>query len=74
VIVEAETLTHARLLAVVNDLGRAAIDPDYEQMIPDDFIWRRLSRDEARDLLGLLRNRSRRSSARPNHAAHPSEL
>jgi hypothetical protein len=47
VIVEAETLTHARLLAVVNDLGRAAIDPDYEQMIPDDFIWRRLSRDEA---------------------------
>lgn len=61
VIVEAESLTHARLVAVANDLCRPslfdegyAVDPDLVTMIPKGFIGRNLSRNEARDLLNLL--------------------
>jgi hypothetical protein len=62
VIVEGESITHARVLAVANELGRAsqfddgyAIDPDLAEMIPEDFIWRQLSPKEASDLLNKLR-------------------
>jgi hypothetical protein len=62
VIVEGESITHARVLAVANELGRAsqfddgyAIDPDLAEMIPEDFIWRKLSPKEASDLLNRLK-------------------
>jgi hypothetical protein len=62
VVMRAESLVHARLLAVVNELGRAhlfddgfRVDPELELMIPDDFIGRTLSRDKASDLLRSLR-------------------
>ncbi len=62
VIMLAETLVHARLLAVMNELGRAylfddgfQVDPEFEQLIPDDSIGRTLSRDKASDLLRSLR-------------------
>jgi len=49
VIVEGESIAHARLLAVMNELGRASqfdegypIDPDLAAMIPEDFIFRKL--------------------------------
>ena len=62
VIIEGELITHARVLAVANELGRAsqfddgyAIDPDLAESIPEDFIWRKLSPKEASDLLNELR-------------------
>jgi hypothetical protein len=62
VIVEGESITHARVLAVANELGRAsqfddgyAIEPDLAEMIPEDFLWRKLSPKEASDLLNTLR-------------------
>jgi hypothetical protein len=61
-IVEAESMVHARLLAVVNDIGRAShftdgypIDPHLLEMIPEDFIERTLSPVEADGLLDRLR-------------------
>jgi hypothetical protein len=63
VIVEAESMTHARLLAVVNDMGRAShftdgypIDPHLLEMIPEDLIERKLSPAEANGLLDRLRS------------------
>jgi hypothetical protein len=63
-IVEGESIGHARLLAVVNDLCRAShflegysIDPD-----PDDFIWRRLSRQQASDMLEILKDSPRKAA------------
>ena len=60
VIVEAETLTHARLLAAANDVCRASlfdegfpIKPSFQARIPADFIGRALSQDETADLLTL---------------------
>ena len=54
VIVRAETLVHARLLAAADEVARAylfddgfLVDPEFEQMIPDDLIGRTLSREEA---------------------------
>ena len=71
VIVEGESITHARVLAVANELGRAtqfddgyAIDPDLAEMIPEDFIWRKLSPKEASDLLNKLRE------GPPRHGHH----
>jgi hypothetical protein len=62
VIVEGESIVHARVLAVANELGRAsqfddgyAIDPGLAELIPEDFIWRKLSPKEASDLLNKLR-------------------
>jgi hypothetical protein len=61
-IVEGESITHARVLAVANEIGRAsqfgdgyAIEPDLAEMIPEDFLWRKLSPKEASDLLNKLR-------------------
>jgi hypothetical protein len=60
-IVEAETLTHARLLAAANQVCRAslfdegwAIEPSIHEQIPSDFIGRTLSQDETADLLSTL--------------------
>jgi hypothetical protein len=62
VIVEAESMTHARLLAVVNDFGRAShftdgypIDPHLLELIPEELIERKLSPAEANGLLDQLR-------------------
>jgi hypothetical protein len=61
VIVEAETLAHARLLASANKICRAslfdegfAIKPAIRTRIPGDFIGRALSQDETTDLLSTL--------------------
>jgi hypothetical protein len=62
VIVEAESMAHARLLAVVNDFGRAShftdgypIDPHLLELIPEELIERKLSPAEANGLLDQLR-------------------
>jgi hypothetical protein len=61
VIVEAETLTHARLLTAANQICRASqfdegvpIKPAFQARIPADLIGRALSQDETADLLSLL--------------------
>jgi hypothetical protein len=61
VIVQAETLVHARLLAAANHICRAslfdegvAIKPCFLAQIPPDFIGRALSQDETADLLSML--------------------
>jgi hypothetical protein len=62
VVVEAETLAHARLLAAANQICRAslfdegfAIKPSFQAQIPADFIGRALSQDETADLLSMLK-------------------
>ena len=62
VIVEAETLAHARLLAAANQICRAslfdegfAIKPSLQARISPDFIGRALSQDETADLLSTLK-------------------
>ena len=61
VIVEAETLAHARLLAAANSVCRASqfdegwpVKPAVRVQIPADFIGRALSQDETADLLSTL--------------------
>jgi hypothetical protein len=61
VILEAETLAHARLLAASNQVCRAslfdegwAIKPSIRAQIPADFIGRALSQDETADLPSTL--------------------
>jgi hypothetical protein len=61
-IVEAESMAHARLLAVVNDIGPAShftdgysIDPHLVELIPPELIERKLSPSEADGLLDQLR-------------------
>jgi hypothetical protein len=61
-IIEAESMAHARLLVAVKGLVRAShfvegcqIDPQYIPLIPGEAIGRRLSADEAHDLLMLLK-------------------
>jgi hypothetical protein len=62
IIIEATSLSHARLLAAMNDLGRVSsfvegysIDPDLAALIPEDAIGRMLAPVEARKLLKLLK-------------------
>jgi hypothetical protein len=69
--VRAETLVHARLLVAADEVARAylfdagfQVDPEFEQMIPDDLIGRTLSRDEATDLQSWLRGDARYSRGR----------
>lgn len=61
VIVQAETLVHARLIAAANHICRAslfdegvAIKPCFQARIPADLIERALSQDETADLLSML--------------------
>ena len=67
-IIEAESMAHARLLVAVKGLVRAShfvegcqIDLEYIPLIPGEAIGRRLSADEAHDLLMLLKRE------RPKH-------
>jgi hypothetical protein len=78
VIIEGESLAHARLLATVNEFGRAsqfidgyAIDCHLMELIPEDYIGRTLSRADADDLLQQLRL-SNRAAARPTSEAEAS--
>jgi hypothetical protein len=71
VVVRAETLVHARLLAAADKVARAhlfeagfRVDPEFEEIIPDDLIGRTLSRNEAADLQRRLRGDARYSSGR----------
>ena len=71
IIVRAETLVHARLLAVADRAVRAhlfdagfQVDPEFEQMIPNELIGRTLSGDEAADLQRRLRGDARYSRGR----------
>ena len=71
IIVRAETLVHARLLAAADKVARAylfdagfQVDLEFEQMIPDDLIGRTLSGDEAADLRRRLRGDARYSRRR----------
>jgi hypothetical protein len=66
--VRAETLVHARLLAAADEVARAylfnagfRVDPEFEQMIPDDLIGRTLSREEVTDLQRWLMGDARYS-------------
>jgi hypothetical protein len=70
-IIEAESMAHARLLVAMKGLVRAShfvegcqIDPEYIPLIPGEAIGRRLSADEARDLLMLLRRELSRHGAK----------
>jgi hypothetical protein len=71
IIVRADTLVHARLLAAGDKAARAylfdagfRVDPEFEQIIPDNLIGRTLSRDEAADLQRWLRGDARYSRGR----------
>jgi hypothetical protein len=77
VIVRAETLVHARLLAAANEGARAylfedgfVVDPEFEQMIPDELIGRTLSLDETTELLTWLRGDARYEKSAGSIAKH----
>jgi hypothetical protein len=79
VIVEGNSITHARVLAGANELGRAsqfedgyAIDPDLAEMIPDEFVWRELSSTEAADVLMMLKEGLSRQKTTRNWEHSPS--
>jgi hypothetical protein len=62
-IVEAESMSHARLRVAVKGLIRASsfiggcqIDPEFIPLIPDESIGRRLSREDTSELLELLKH------------------
>jgi hypothetical protein len=68
-IVAATSLAQARLIAVIHGFGRAsslveayAVDADFLQLIPNDRIGKRLSKDEADEVMDRLR-RVRRHAA-----------
>jgi hypothetical protein len=76
-IIEAESMAHARLLVAVKGLVRAShfvegcqVDPEYVPLIPSETIGRRLSADEARDLLMLLKRELLRHGAKSLPVAH----
>jgi hypothetical protein len=73
VIIEAESTAHARLLVTANGLERASrfvegcpIDPDFVPLIPAESIGRKLSPEDTRELLMLLKNGPRRQSVKPD--------
>jgi hypothetical protein len=62
-IVEAESMNHARLRVAVKGLIRASlfiggcqIDPEFIPLIPDETIGRKLSREDANELLKRLKH------------------
>jgi hypothetical protein len=74
VIIEAASLSHARLLAAMKGLGRAShfveghsINADRAALIPHDSIERMLSPVEARKLLKLMKYGPQ------EHVPHPSQ-
>ena len=76
-IMDAESMAHARLLVAVKGLVRASqfvegcqIDPEYIPLIPGEAIGRRLSADEAHDLLMLLKRGLPRQGMKEISAAY----
>jgi hypothetical protein len=76
-IIEAESMTHARLLVAVKGLVRAShfvegcqVDPEYIPLIPSETIGRRLTADEAHDLLMLLKRGLPQDGAKSFPVAH----
>ena len=70
-------MTHARLLVAVKGLVRAShfvegcqVDPEYIPLIPSETIGRRLSADEAHDLLMLLKRGLPRHGVKSLPVAH----
>jgi hypothetical protein len=62
-IVEAESMSHARLRVAVKGLVRVSsfiggcqIDPEFIPLIPDESIGRKLSREDTSELLELLKH------------------
>ncbi len=82
VIIEGESLAHARLLATVNEFGRAsefiggyAVDSHLMELIPADYIGRTLSSADADDLLQQLtlsNQAAARSTSEPEASRTPS--
>jgi hypothetical protein len=75
-IIEADSMIHARLRVAVKGLVRASsfiggcqIDPDFIPLIPEESIGQKLSREDASELLELLKHGPSRRSARPGHLA-----
>jgi hypothetical protein len=73
VILEASSLSHARMLAALNNLGRVSrfaeghsISPEVAALISNDSIGRFLSSREARDLRELIEHGPRKYLADPN--------
>jgi len=69
-IVEAESMSHARLRVAVKGLIRASlfiggyqIDPEFIPLIPGETIGRKLSREDANELLKLLKHAPARRQA-----------
>jgi hypothetical protein len=82
-IIEAESMAHARLLVAMKGLVRAShfvegcqIDPEYIPLIPGEVTGRRLSADEAHDLLMLLKRELPRdgTAAAANRIVEVAEL
>jgi hypothetical protein len=76
-IIEAESMAHARLLVAVKGLVRAShfvegcqIDPEYIPLIPGETIGRKLTADEAHDLLMLLKREQPRQGTKRIPAAY----
>jgi hypothetical protein len=76
-IIDGESMAHARLLVAVKGLVRAShfvegcqIDPEYVPLIPSETVGRRLSADEAHDLLMLLKRETPRQGAKEIPTAH----
>jgi hypothetical protein len=73
VILEASSLSHARMLAAMNKLGRVSrfaegqsISPEVAALIPSESIGRFLSSREARDLRDLVEHGPRKYLADPS--------
>ena len=80
-IVEAESMSHARLRVAVKGLIRASlfiggyqIDPEFIPLIPGETIGRKLSRGDANELLKLLKHApARRQAMGPSPRIGPRE-
>ena len=69
-IVAASSLVQARLLAVIDGLGRAAalvegyeVDADFLQLIPDNLIGQKLSKLEVDEVMERLKLSTRRNAS-----------
>jgi hypothetical protein len=72
VIIKASSLSHARMLATMKDLGHPShfaegysISPELAALVPDNCIGRMLSRKELRELLELVRHGTRKYVVNP---------
>jgi hypothetical protein len=70
-IIDAESMSHARLRVAVKGLIRASlfvggcrIDPEFIPLIPEESIGRKLSREDTSELLELLKHGPPRRQAK----------